>query len=266
MSTVRWFDTLRLVASAEPGISLRVVGAPDVRSVPADGSNLVVRSLRALQEAARVPSGAEATLVKRIPSQAGLGGGSSDAAAALVAGNQVWRLGWTVDRLAELAATLGSDVPFFVHAIATRGVNSAIATGRGERVRSFASRSGGAVVVLKPPKGLSTPEVYGACEGSDYLGRSGHDRCDETADCLRRGAWGRLAGSLANGLQPAALRLAPWLESVRAAFAKSRVLGHQLSGSGSAYFGLVPSMAEARRVAARLRAFRIGQVAATTFG
>src|SRR5438034_1327964 len=100
----------RLVIEDAEGLELRV-SAPDL---PSDGRNLVVRAAHALREATAVSRGARITLDKRIPVAAGLGGGSADAAAALVGLSRLWGLRWPAARLAELAVTLGTDVPFFL--------------------------------------------------------------------------------------------------------------------------------------------------------
>src|SRR3989454_549926 len=118
----------RLVIEDAEGLELRV-SAPDL---PSDGRNLVVRAAHALREATAVSRGARITLDKRIPVAAGLGGGSADAAAALVGLSRLWGLRWPAARLAELAVTLGTDVPFFL-----RG-GAALGTGRGERIEPVA--------------------------------------------------------------------------------------------------------------------------------
>jgi 4-diphosphocytidyl-2-C-methyl-D-erythritol kinase len=100
------------------------------RRIPSDATNLAVRAVELLKRRAGVEAGAEVQLIKRIPAAAGLGGGSSDAAAALLAANAAWRVGWTRTRLMSLAAELGSDVPFFL------GEGAAICRGRGELVES----------------------------------------------------------------------------------------------------------------------------------
>jgi 4-diphosphocytidyl-2-C-methyl-D-erythritol kinase len=93
--------------------------------LPTDDGNLVMRAARMLQKAAGVEAGARIQLSKRIPVAAGLGGGSSDAAATLWGLSRLWRLGWPKARLQELAVELGMDVPFFL------GTGRAVATGRG---------------------------------------------------------------------------------------------------------------------------------------
>src|SRR5690606_4305446 len=118
--------------------------------LPTDRSNLAVRAVELLQARAGIEAGATMRLVKRIPSAAGLGGGSSDAAAALMAANQAWGLNWSVSKLETLAGELGSDVPFFL----TPG--AAICRGRGERVEPLPRTMPLHVVVVRPPVGLST--------------------------------------------------------------------------------------------------------------
>lgn len=269
MATVGWCDTVRVRSEAAGNDSLRlkVLGAPHATAgVPTDGSNLVLRALDLLRTESKQTLGATVELVKRVPNQAGLGGGSSDAAAALIAGNQVWGLGWSLDRLCRLAAKLGSDLPFFVRAISDPRARFAVGTGRGELIKSFRAQAGLPVVIVKPAAGLSTAQVYGACRQEDYLSSKADDRNAETAAALTAGNLRRLSDCMVNGLQAAAMRLAPWLASLAKHFEACGCYAHQLSGSGSAYFGLVPSMREAHRMGMRLRALRVGQVFVTTIG
>ena len=268
MATIGLRDTLQVTATGagEP-IRLEVLGHPrHIAGVPTDGRNLVVRALELLREKAGVDHGADVRLVKRIPSQAGLGGGSSDAAAALLAAARVWELDWSRERKIEIGSRLGSDVPFFVGAIGDRSWRAAVATGRGERIQSTPFSAGLPVVVVKPDAGLATAAVYQACQPADYAPADGPDRTQNAARALAVGDWRRVADWMANSLQHAALRLAPWLATVRQAFDRCSCAAHQLSGSGSAYFGLFPTMAQARRAAERLRALRVGQALATTIG
>src|SRR5262245_17360065 len=104
-------------------------GLPELQQIPTGSRNLIVRALRLLQERSGCELGARVELVKRIPAGAGLGGGSSDAATALRLANHAWGIQWSSDRLAELAADIGSDVPFFLYG------GAAICRGRGEQVR-----------------------------------------------------------------------------------------------------------------------------------
>ena len=131
---------------------------------PAGPDNLVVRALNLLRQRSGCELGAQVELVKRIPAAAGLGGGSSDAAAALRLANRGWQIRWTNDRLAELAAEIGSDVPFFL----SRG--AAICRGRGERSERLPPIAPLHFVIVKPPVGLNTGDVYRAhdCIGGTF--------------------------------------------------------------------------------------------------
>jgi 4-diphosphocytidyl-2-C-methyl-D-erythritol kinase len=189
-------------------------------------------------------------LVKRVPAAAGLGGASSDAAATLVAANEAWRLGWSRERLAEVAGQLGSDVPFFL------SEGAALCRGRGERMEALtAGRL--SVVIVRPPVGLSTPRVYSVCRPSATA--SGAAALQAS---LARGDAAGVARYLKNDLMAPASSLTPWIGILRDEFDKQDVLGHQMSGSGSSYFGICRSNRQARRIAARLRARGMGMVVA----
>jgi 4-diphosphocytidyl-2-C-methyl-D-erythritol kinase len=195
-------------------------------------------------------AGGRIRLLKRIPSAAGLGGASSDAAAALVAANLVWGLGWPIGRLRSLAAEIGSDVPFFL------GPGAAVCRGRGERIEPIPARRLH-LVVVKPPIGLKTPEVYGRCRPAD-----------EPADpagllgALKWGNGAEVGRLLHNRLQEPASGVTPWIGKLKMAFSKTDCLGHQMSGSGSSYFGVCRHARHARRIASRLRGGGLGLASA----
>jgi 4-diphosphocytidyl-2-C-methyl-D-erythritol kinase len=268
MATIGLRDTIEVTATGpKDPIRLEVLGHPRYTAgVPTDGRNLVVRALELLREESGVENGADVRLVKRIPNQAGLGGGSSDAAAALLAASRVWELDWSRERKIEVGSRLGSDVPFFVGAIGDRSWRAAVASGRGEQIHPTSFSAGLPVVVVKPEEGLATAAVYQECQPADYALADGPDRTAGAAAALAAGDLRRMAAWMTNSLQHAALRLAPWLEGVRRAFDRCGCATHQLSGSGSAYFGLFPTMGQARRAAERLRTLRVGQALATTIG
>ena len=173
------------------------------------------------------------SLVKRIPMAAGLGGGSSDAAAALRLANRAWQINWNDERLAELAAELGSDIPFFL------SHGAAICRGRGERVERLPPLPPLYFVIVKPAEALGAGEVYSA-----------HDSIAEQKPPIARGQLNRLIANLYlggwhdvgmwmhNRLQAAASLLSPCVEKLRRVFAEFDFVAHQLTGSGSAYFGI----------------------------
>ena len=215
--------------------------------VPRGADNLAVRAVELLRRRAGISRGASLRLVKRIPSGAGLGGGSSDAAAALVASNVGWNLGWSRFQLGQLAAELGSDVPLFLFDGPT------FCQGRGELVEPVSGLGLLHFVVVRPPAGLSTAKVYGGCKAASRA------RCvAPLMDSLGRGDLGTAGRSLFNRLELAAGSLSPWIGRLRREFARVDCLGYQMSGSGSCYFGLCSHACHARRVAGRLQASGAG--------
>jgi 4-diphosphocytidyl-2-C-methyl-D-erythritol kinase len=221
--------------------------------VPAGRDNLVTQAVERLREAAGVAAGANIHLIKRIPSAAGLGGASSDAASALWAANHAWQLGWSGTELARLAAELGSDIPFFF------GGGAAICHGRGELVEPLPLASSLHLVVVRPPEGLATSLVYQCCQPATRP-----RAVDPLVRALRRGDYAAAAHGLTNRLEPAAASLSPWIDRLRSAFDRLDCLGHQMSGSGSSYFGICRHARHARRVAARLRSEGLGYVRVAT--
>ncbi len=211
----------------------RSVACPGV----AERDNLAWRALEALEGAVGRPLPVHVEITKRIPAQAGLGGGSSDAAATLVGVDRLYGLGLGPDRLEEIAAAVGSDVPFFVRG----GVRWA--GGRGE-VLAAADPVAFAAVLVKPPVGLPTGAVYHTFD------RLGVPPPDDGA--TRAPSMPRLAAWVRNDLWPAALALAPALGAPARALAGAGARRVLLCGSGSCLAGLCDDAAHARAVAERL--------------
>jgi len=217
--------------------------------LPEGTDNIVVRAMRLLARHARIPSTARVWLVKRIPSAAGLGGGSSDAAAALLAANTVWNLGWSRERLAVLAAELGSDVAFFL------GPPAAICRGRGERIEPVTGLARLDLVVVRPPVGLATRDVYRNCQPTDEP-----ISMEPMLRALREGNLATAGKLLTNRLEPAAERLSPWIGRLRDEMDRLDCVGHRMTGSGTAFFGICRHARHARRVAQQLRGRNVGTV------
>ncbi len=261
MAPVSLFDTLYLT-SVPPGatetrgpITLSCELSASLRSgenranVPAGPDNIVVTALELLQQRSGTNLGADVRLVKRIPPQAGLGGGSSDAAAALRAANDAWTLNWTTERLAQIGAELGSDVPFFFAG------GPAVCRGRGELVEPVSGLGDVFAVVVHPPGGLSTAAVYGACRVPQR-----QRRAVALIDALRGGRRAEVARGLFNRLESTALELSCWIERLKAEFEKLDCVAHQMTGSGTAYFGICHHARHANRIAGMLRARLVGRV------
>jgi 4-diphosphocytidyl-2-C-methyl-D-erythritol kinase len=275
MVAINIFDTLYVSANSEGLLRLtcnwasgreaqavarqsRDVGSPEgghaLGDLPEGTGNIVLRAIERLRFRAGVQSGLSVRLVKRIPSAAGLGGASSDAAAALLAANEVWRLGWSLERLSQVAAELGSDIPFFFGS-GWFGSGAAVCRGRGERIEPVAGLPRMHFVVVRPPAGLSTPQVYKHCVVPQRP-----MSVQPLLEAARAGNVPAVGRCLTNRLQAAAERLSPWIERLQQEFQRLDCLGHQMSGSGTSYFGVCYHARHARRVAGRLRARGIGGV------
>lgn len=210
--------------------------------LPPAADNLVVRAVELLRSRAGVSRGAVIHLIKRIPTAAGLGGGSSDAAAALLAADAAWETRLSEQELHELAAELGSDVPFFL------GRSPAICRGRGERVEPVAGLGPLWLVIASPPHGLRTADVFAKARVPALAHTS-----ESLIAALRSRDWRRVGPLLQNRLREAATELSPWIQRLLGCLASEDLIGQQMSGSGSACFGICRSARHAGRVARRLR-------------
>jgi 4-diphosphocytidyl-2-C-methyl-D-erythritol kinase len=230
-------DRLRLETADT--LSLHV----DDPDLPTDDGNLVMRAARLLQKAAGREDGARIGLTKRIPVAAGLGGGSSDAAAALWGLSRLWKLGWPRARLRELAVELGMDVPFFL------GPGRAIATGRGERLAALPGGGGYALVLVNPKVPLSTREVYGRVPAGWHAEPSGTERMVEA---LRTRNAGTVGAALTNNLERVVEPVMPVIGRMKAALLAAGALGAIMSGSGPTVFGMARSLDHARQIRRRV--------------
>jgi len=216
---IDWYDTLHFDLRNDGQISREDLNVP----LPPD--DLITRAARLLQQSTGTALGAHIAIEKSIPAQAGMGGGSSDAATCLLALNKLWGLGLSVKKLAELGLKLGADVPFFLHG------HNAWVEGVGE-IMTPISLPPAQFVVVKPSEGLETAKIF----GSEALKR---DTKPATISVFAADPYG--FGH--NDLQPVAQRLCPqisdaiaWLESASLA----SVVKGRMTGSGSAVFAQVP--------------------------
>ncbi len=253
MVTVDHYDVLTVCDEASGAIVLEC----DDPSLPVDGRNLVVKAAELLKSASGGKAGARISLKKAIPAQAGLAGGSSDAAATLVALDRLWNLDTPLDRLDALAGRIGSDVAFFLHA------PSAVCRGRGELVEAVSLSVPLHFVLVVPNVGLSTVDVYRRLKPPEQPKKIG-----PVLDALAHGGPVELGRSLFNRLQPVAESIRPELAEVRDALAKldSLLCGSLMSGSGSAYFGLGRDSAAAYQAADVLKPLGLGLVRVVTCG
>jgi len=239
--------------------NLRCASAPSVTNGP---ENLVCRAAERLAQVAGIEPHGTFRLTKRIPMQAGLGGGSSNAAAALLLANAAWGIGYSRQRLAELAADVGSDVPFFLHS------GAAVCRGRGEIVEPISALPRMHFVVVKPPTCLSTAEVFSQWdqrrENSLKGVRSTDGGLGTLIGLLRSGALAQAGRKMLNRLESVAETISPWIDRLRYELSKHGFCGQLMTGSGSAFFGLARSATQARRAARLLAGKDLGNIVATS--
>ncbi|GAA2825828.1 4-(cytidine 5'-diphospho)-2-C-methyl-D-erythritol kinase [Kitasatospora paracochleata] len=263
---VALFD--EVTATPAEGVTLSCEG-PDAAVVPLDDTNLAARAARLLAaHHGLAEPGVHLHIAKAIPVAGGMAGGSADGAAALLACDALWGLGTPLETLLELAAELGSDVPFAL----LGGV--ALGRGRGEILESLPVRGTFHWVFAVADGGLSTPAVFRECDRLRDEAGTGFTEADvPTPDAdaallaaLADGDPVALAGALANDLQAAALSLRPSLADTLRAGTEAGALAALVSGSGPTCAFLVKDAEAAAAVAAALRASGTCRAAHPTYG
>ena len=213
---IDWQDRLHFECREDSTITRHDIGTP----LPAD--DLILRAARALQTATNCPCGADISVEKSIPAQAGMGGGSSDAASTLLALNRLWNLGLTTAQLTRIGLTLGADVPFFLcgHNAWVEGIGDIIT------VLNDTALADKDIVVAKPQAGLDTKSIF----SHPSLKRdSEHATIADFAD--KHFDFGQ------NNLQPVAESLCPEIKKTIDWF-ESQGLHARMTGSGSAVFAV----------------------------
>ena len=258
MQTIALHDVLTVTPTPDaPGVTLEVLG-PEADGVPCDPSNIVHKATVRLQKIAAArgllpgnKSGLHIVLEKNVPSQAGLGGGSSDAAAALRAIDRVFDLRLSRNRLTDLAAALGADVPFFL----TGG--TALAQGLGERISEIDAWRGHWIVVVKPAAGVSTAAAYGALDAQQdrRISRATQQWLDDRA--------GGRQPTLHNDFEAVARQVPEILDAFQAIKERAQgneIAGPLLCGSGSAIFIAAANQETSTEIAQKVKQRNVGRV------
>jgi 4-diphosphocytidyl-2-C-methyl-D-erythritol kinase len=252
MAAIDLHDDLILEPADRPGIHLFCTGLPS----PAGPQNLVYRAAEMLARYAGIVPAVTIRLHKRIPSGAGLGGGSSDAAACLAGLNWLWELGLSTQELAPLAAQLGSDVAFFLHAPV------AICTGRGENVEAIPLRCTRSLLLILPPVHASTALVY-----QHYLHNAAQTatQMERVNSFLSRGDLDGLVTQGINSLTKPCFKLFEPLRSLRAVIEGMGIGPLCLSGSGSCLFIPCSSSVQSAQWAQQIQERNLAEVKAVNF-
>ncbi|WP_164670618.1 4-(cytidine 5'-diphospho)-2-C-methyl-D-erythritol kinase [Virgibacillus doumboii] len=241
MTTVDLADRVELYAIEEDTIEV----SADNQYVPNDERNLAYKAALAFKNKYQLTNGVHIEIEKNIPVSAGLGGGSSDAAAVLRGLNRMWSVGASLDELAELGAGLGSDVPFCVHS------TTAIGTGRGEKVRELDSPPRCYAVLAKPNIGISTWIIFEKVVVDELF----HPDTQEVIHSLEDKNFTNLAANVGNALERVTFSLYPNVERIKNKMVQAGADGVLMSGSGPTVVGLVEHFSKAKRIYNGLRGF-----------
>lgn len=242
MQTVGLTDTLSVRANPQRR-DIRLFC--QVPGLPTDGRNLVVKAAEALKTASGKHEGLDIELHKTVPMGGGLGGGSSDAAATLLAVNEVLELNWSTARLAEIGASLGSDVPFFLYA------PSGVVSGKGETVNPVTIKGSRWIVLVNPGFGINTAWAYQRLaeqRGTVRPLSQVHERLGRQAGLT----WEDVIPLMENDFEAALADRYPALGALKTELQSAGAEAALLSGSGATVFGVFSNEAAARRAKALL--------------
>ena len=238
--TVSLHDTLEFRSSHRPGISLQIEGN-EILAKEEIEKNLVYRAVDALRRESRVRPGVEILLNKKIPAGRGLGGGSSDAAAALLGYLQFTRQKFETPRLLDIAASLGADVPFFLFGGTALGIS------KGEEIYPLPDSPRRTLLIVSPKDiHVPTPDAYRWLHAPELASltksAANHKLFKFCALC-----WSAQEASVSNDFEAAVFQRHPRLGKIKRDLLHRGATEALLAGSGSAVFGVFPSPAKARR-------------------
>lgn len=238
MQTVSLCDRITLTPVSEPGVRLRT----NLRYLPINEKNTAYRAAKLFfAQCGKEDAGLEIKIEKKVPSRAGLGGGSADAAAVLRGLNELYGARLGPQALLELGAKIGSDVPFCLHGGACR------CTGVGELLEPVTPLPECFLVICKPPAGMSTPRAYALLDQSPPSRTQGTPKMIEA---LESGDLRRIGRALSNRFDDA-MRLMQ-VREIKRVMTSAGAAGALMTGSGSAVFGLFPSSMSAENCAGLL--------------
>ncbi|SDK06664.1 4-(cytidine 5'-diphospho)-2-C-methyl-D-erythritol kinase [Alkalibacterium thalassium] len=213
--------------------------------MPLNEKNIVYKTALLLKRTYGVRYGADIFIDKHIPIAAGLGGGSADAAATLRALNRLWRLNLTLDELAELGEQIGSDVPFCVYG------QTAYVTGRGEKVEPLPSFPHAWVIIVKPPKGISSWTVF---KDLDVANLPVFD-VNEMKEAVIQSDYKRIIKATGNALEEKAVEQNHMVKEIKEKMSSFGADTALMSGTGPTVYGLTQNLSKARRIVNGLKGF-----------
>ncbi|WP_099158902.1 4-(cytidine 5'-diphospho)-2-C-methyl-D-erythritol kinase [Virgibacillus ndiopensis] len=217
----------------------------DNQYVPNDERNLAYKAAFAFKNKYHINRGVRIDIEKNIPVSAGLGGGSSDAAAVLRGLNRMWSVGATLAELAELGGAIGSDVPFCIYS------KTALATGHGEILRDIAPPPQCYVVLAKPNIGVSTRIIFQHVHAEELI----HPNTQRIIRAMEENDFTKLCENVGNALESVTFSLFPTVQRIKEKMVRAGTTGVLMSGSGPTVVGLVEHYSKAKRIYNGLRGF-----------
>lgn len=225
MQNVNIYDTLDFVKLQEPVIRVKT----DSMELPVDENNLIHKAAKLLFEKGKVTEGVEITLTKRIPIAAGMAGGSTDAAAALVGVNRLFALGLTTDELKEIGVKIGADVPYCIEG------GTALSEGIGEILTKLADAPDCYVVVAKPEISVSTKYVYENLHANEL---KYHPDIDGMAEAIKQGDLDGVCKRMENVLETVTETKYPIISQIKTLLKEAGAENALMSGSGPTVFAI----------------------------
>ncbi|MCY7902376.1 4-(cytidine 5'-diphospho)-2-C-methyl-D-erythritol kinase [Bacillus inaquosorum] len=241
MTTIDLADRIELTELAEDEVRV----SSHNRFVPDDQRNLAYQAAKLIKDRYNVKKGVSIMITKVIPVAAGLAGGSSDAAATLRGLNKLWNLNLSAETLAELGAEIGSDVSFCVYG------GTALATGRGEKIKHISTPPHCWVILAKPTIGVSTAEVYRQLKLDDVE----HPDVQGMIEAIEEKSFQKMCSRLGNVLESVTLDMHPEVAMIKNQMKRFGADAVLMSGSGPTVFGLVQYESKVQRIYNGLRGF-----------
>ena len=246
MQTIQMYDVLEMKRVRKPGISLSV----NYSYIPNDERNLVYKAAKLLMDEFQVKGGVDIHLEKFIPVAAGMAGGSSDAAAAMIGVNRLFQLGLSVKDLMERGVKIGADVPYCL----LRG--TALAEGIGDKLRALPACPDCYVLIGKPGISVSTKFVYENLHANEL---KSHPRIDEMLDAIQWHNLYKMADLMENVLETVTIPQYPIIEEIKNHMKEHGALNAMMSGSGPTVFGLFDDKTLAEQACEALRESRLAR-------
>lgn len=254
MQTVDIYDVLEFKKRREPDIILSVDSHDTLGDI---SNNLIFKAAKLMVEYFSIKEGIEISLKKNIPVAAGMAGGSTDAAATMLAMNELFELGQTKEQLMKLAVRLGADIPFCIMG------GTALAEGIGEELTRLPAPPKAYILIAKPPVMVSTKEVY---ERFDAKEITTHPDIDGIIGALEEGSLTGITSRLGNVLENVTIELYPVIEEIKTFMKEHGAINALMSGSGPTVFGIFDDEERANAAAKALEATKMaGQIQVTGF-